>query len=55
MSWLVENFKIRIFSDKINAINVKLSMVVLLTELYLFIPLSVNLTILQGHRIVKHF
>ena len=39
LSGLVENFEIGIFSDSINAINVKLCMVVLLIELYLFVPL----------------
>ena len=38
VSGLVENFEIGIFSDSINAINVKLCMVVLLIELYLFTP-----------------
>ena len=45
VSGLVEN---GVFTDTINAINVKLCMLVLLTELYLFIPLSVTLTIFQG-------
>ena len=31
------------------ALNVKLCLMVLLIELYLFIPLSVPLTIFQGH------
>ena len=36
-----ENFNIGIFSDTLNGINVKLCMIVLLIELYLFVPLSV--------------
>ena len=55
VSGLVENFKIGIFSDIINVINVKLCMMVLLIELYLFIPLSITLTIFQGHSTVKQF
>ena len=38
-----------IFSDTKNVVNVKLCIIVLQTELYLFIPLSVTLTILHGH------
>ena len=37
-----------IFLDTINEINVKLCMMVLFIELYLFIPFSVT-TIFQGH------
>ena len=55
VSGLVENFNIGIYSDTINVINVKLCMMILLTELYLFIPLSVTLTIFQGHSNVKQF
>ena len=36
-----------------NAINVKICMMVLLIELYLFFPLSVTVTIFQGHSSVK--
>ena len=50
---LVKNFNIRNFSDIINVINAKLCMMVLLIELYLFIPLSVTLAIFQGHSNVK--
>ena len=53
MSGLVENFKTGIFSDTLIAVNVKLCKMVLLVELYLFTPLSVTLTILQGHSNVK--
>ena len=49
VSGLVENFNIGNFSDTINVISVKLCMVVLHTELYLFITLSVTLTLFQGH------
>ena len=52
-SGLVGNFDIRIFSDTITVLNVKLCMVVLLIELYLFIQLSVIWTIFQGHSNVK--
>ena len=46
---LVENLNISIYSDTVNVINVKLCMMALLIELYLFIPLSLTLTIFQGH------
>ena len=55
MSRLVENFNIGISSDTINVISVKLCMMVLPIELYLFIPLSVTFTIFQGHSSVKQF
>ena len=42
---LVQNFNIGIFSGTINAINVKLGIMVLFTELYLFLPLSLTLTV----------
>ena len=44
-----------IFSDTINRINVKLRMMVVLIELYPFIPLSVTLVVFQGHSSVKQF
>ena len=44
-----KSFNDAIFSDTINAINVKRCMMTLLIELYLFIPRSVTLTIFQGH------
>ena len=53
--WLVENFQIGIFSDTINATNVKLCMILLLIDLCLFIPLSITLTIFEGHSSVKEF
>ena len=46
VSGFVKHFNIGIYSDTMNVINVKLCMTVLLTELYLFMPLSVILTIL---------
>ena len=52
---LVENFNIGTYSDTINVINVKLCMMVLLIELYLFISLSVALTIFKGHSNVAQF
>ena len=55
MSRIVGNFNIGIYSDTINVINVKLCMMVLLSELYLFIPLSTTVTILQDHSSVELF
>ena len=55
VSGLVENFNIEIYLDTINAMNVKLCMMVLLIELYLFIPLSVTLTVFQGQAISNTF
>ena len=48
VSGLVKNCKIGIISDVINVINVKLCMMVLLTEL------SMTLTIFQGHSNVQY-
>ena len=42
VSELDENFDIGIYSDTIYVINVKLCMMVLLIELYLFIPLPLS-------------
>ena len=53
VSGLVENFKIGIFSDIINVINVKLCVMALCIELCL--SLSVTLTIFQGHSNVEQF
>ena len=54
--WTVgKNFDIASFLDAINVMIVKLFMMVLLIELYLFIQLSVTLAIFQGHRSVKQF
>ena len=57
--WLIvrcgKNFNVAVFSDTMNVINFKLCMMVLLIELYLFIPLSVILTIFHGRSSVKKF
>ena len=53
VSGRVENFNTAIFSDTIYATNVKLCMMVVLNEFYLFVPLSVTLIILQGHSSIK--
>ena len=51
----VENFNFGIFLDIINVISVKLCMMVLYIEFYLFITLSVTFTLFQGHSSVKLF
>ena len=43
---------IAIFSDTINVTGVRIYMRILLTELYLFIPFSMTVTIFQGHSYV---
>ena len=48
-----KDFHVAIFSDTINLINANLCMMVLLAELYPFIPLSVTLIVFQGHSSVK--
>ena len=53
--WYGKNFYVSISSDSINVIDVKLCMVVPLTELYPFVPCSVTLSIFQGHSHVKQF
>ena len=55
VSELVKNFNIGIFSDAINMITVKLCTMAVLTGLYLFMLLSVTLTIFQCNSSVKHF
>ena len=55
MSMCDKNLKIAIFLDTVNMINVKLGMVVVLTELYPFIPLSVTLIVYQSYSSVKQF
>ena len=56
VSVLVKNFHIRIFSDIINMINVKVYMKVLFIEIFLFMLFSVILTIYyQGHSSIKSF
>ena len=52
---LLKTFNIGIYSDSKNVINVKLYMMILLIELDLFIPVSVILTIFQGHNSVEQF
>ena len=49
----VKNFNVVIFSDTISAINVKLCVVVLVTELYPCMPLSATLMIFQSHSSVR--
>ena len=55
VSRLVENIYIEIYSDTVYVIDIKLCLMALLFELYLFIPLSVTLTIFQGRSNVKEF
>ena len=43
------------FSDTVNMINAKLCLMVVLIQLYAFLPLSVTLIVLQSHSSVKHF
>ena len=52
---LVRNFNIGIYSDTTNVINVKLCMMVLLTELHLLMPHAVTVTIFQCHSNVEQF
>ena len=47
---MAKNLNAGVFSDSVNVIAVKLCMIVLLIERYLFISLSVTLTIFQVHR-----
>ena len=44
-----------IFLNAINMVSVKLCMVVILVELYSFIPLSVTLIVFQGHSNIQQF
>ena len=50
-----KNLNFASFSDTINMINVQLCVMVVLIELYPFIPLSVTLIIFQGHVVAKSF
>ena len=50
-----KKINIAIFLDTINMMNVKLCTMVVLIELYLFIPLLVTLIVFQGHSNVKQF
>ena len=49
MSKTFTNFHVAIFSGYIKVMNIKLCKMVLLIQLYLFIPLSVTFTIFSGH------
>ena len=49
VSVLIKSFNIGIYSDAINGINVKLCLMVLVIGPYQSIPLSMTLTIFQGH------
>ena len=55
VSGLVKNFHTGIFSDTINVINVKLCMMVLHIEHYLFITRSMTLTLFHSHSSVEQF
>ena len=50
-----KNFNVKIFLHTITLMNVKLCIVVLLIEPYLFISPTVTLTIYQGHSSFKQF
>ena len=52
MSGLFKNFNIGIYSNTIDVKNVKLYLLVILIELYLFMPFSVTLVIFEGHSYV---
>ena len=53
MSGFVKNFNTGIYSYTVNVIIVNFFMMVVLIELYLFIPFSVTLTIFQSHSNIK--
>ena len=55
VSRLVENFNVGIFSETSNEINVKLCMMVVLIDLYLFITFSVTLTVFQDPSNINSF
>ena len=55
VSMSCKDFNVAIFSDTISMINVKHCMIVVLIELQPFVPLSVTLTVFQGHSGVKQF
>ena len=48
-----KNFNVAIVLDTINMINVQFWIMLVLIELYPFIPLSVTLIVFQGHSSVK--
>ena len=51
----VKSIDFAIFLGHANMINIKLYMMVLYIEFHLYVPLSMTLTILQGHSSVKQF
>ena len=51
----VANFNVAIPWDAANMINVKVCIMVVLTELYPFIPFSLTLIVCQGHSLVAWF
>ena len=54
--YVAKTFNIAIFfSNTIAVINVKLFFMVVLSELYPFIPLLVTLIVFEGHSSVKQF
>ena len=56
--WMIaqhgKNFNVSVFSDTMKVIYVTLCMIVLLVELYPFVPLSVTLSIYCQRYIVSH-
>ena len=54
VSWLVRNFNFRSFSDTIKVVIAKFCTMVLHSECYLFITLSVTLTLFQGQSSVNN-
>ena len=48
-----KNSNVAVFLDAINVINVRLCMKGLLNKLYLFVPLSVTMTMFQGCSSIK--
>ena len=50
-----KNINVAIFSDTVNMIKDKLCVMVVLIELYPFIPLSVTLIVFQGLSSVEQF
>ena len=54
-AYVEKKINVAVFSDTINVINVKLCMMVVLIELYPFIPLTVTLIAFQGHSSIKQF
>ena len=55
LSVMTQTITVAILPDAINMINVKLCMMVVLTEFYSFIPHSATLIVFQGHSSVKQF